>query len=191
MITLDQIQSQPLIVEALAWPFDFSLPRALRDSGWITLQPAFPFQVIAGESAGGVFIAYGGGEGEIEARPILHATSEGQAGRVAANLDEWLGLLMAIPYWGDLLKFSGGGQLDQMRLAATFMEKEYERHYPGLPEARDLVLAALPIPRIEDPIRVLHDNVHASDCTLVAEDGCEYESLFNKFTPANNRSWNV
>lgn len=36
---------------------------------------------------------------------------------------------------------------------------------------------------------MLHDNVHASDGTLVAEDGCEYESLFNDFTPAQNRHW--
>jgi hypothetical protein len=76
-----------------------------------------------------------------------------------------------------------------MRLAATFMAREYEEDYPDLPEARELILAALPIPVLEDPIKILHDNVHSTDCTLVAEDGCVWESLFNTFTPADNRSW--
>ena len=187
MITLAQIKSHPDVVEVLDWPFDFSLSQADRDSKWITLKPPFPFQVIAGEGTGGAFIAYG--EGEPERLPILHATSEGQAGRVASNLDEWLGILMTIPYWRDLLKFSGNGKIDDMILTSTFMEKEYEEDFPDLPEARELILSKFTIPRIEDPIQVLHDNVHASDCTLVADDGWEYESLFNKFTPADNRNW--
>ena len=187
MITLAQIKSHPEVVEALDWPFDFSLSRADQDSNWITLKPPFSFQVIAGEGTGGAFIAYG--EGEPESLPILHATSEGQAGRVASNLNEWLGILISIPYWRDLLKFSGNGQIEEMRLTSTFMEKEYEEDYHDLPEARELILSQLAIPNIADPIQVLHDNVHASDCRLVAEDGWEYESLFNKFTSADNRSW--
>lgn len=187
MITLAQIQSHPEVVEALDWPFDFSLSRAERESDWITLKPQIPFEVIAGEGTGGLFLAYG--EGALESLPILHTSSEGQAGRVASNLTELLGILMQIPYWRDLLKFSGSGQIDEMRLTSTFMEKEYEEDYPELPDARRLVLAKLPIPMIEDPIQVLHDNLHASDCTLVADDGWEYESLFNKFTASDNRNW--
>ena len=187
MNTLEQIMSHADVVEALDWPFDFSLTRADRDSDWIALKPPLPFEVIAGEGTGGVFIAYG--EGVFESLPILHATSEGQAGRVASNLDEWLGILISIPYWRDLLKFSGGGKIEEMRLTKTFIEKEYEEDYPDLREAHDLILSKLHIPEIQDPIQVLHDNIHASDCTLVADDGWEYESLFNKFTPADNRNW--
>lgn len=51
------------------------------------------------------------------------------------------------------------------------MEKECEEDHPDLPDARRLVLAKLSIPMIEDPIQVLNDNIHASDCTLVADDG--------------------
>ena len=179
MITLQEIESYADVVEALDWPFDFSLPRAKEDTAWIKLKPSFPFTVIAGEGTGGVFIAYG--EGKAEMLPILHATSEGQAGRIASNLDEWLGILISIPYWRDLLKFSGNSQLEEMRLTSTFMEKEYEEDYPDLPEAKKLILSRLAIPTIEDPIRILHENIHASDCTLVADDGWEWESLFNSF----------
>lgn len=187
MITLDDIKQLPDVEDALDWPFDFSLPRAEREYDWIRLKPTMPFQVIAGEGTGGAFLMYG--EGPPECLPILHATSEGAAGRVAANLTEWLGILIALPYWRDLLKFSGSGRLEEMRLAATFMEREYVEDYPDLPEARELILAQLSIPPLEDPIKVLHDNVHSTDCTLVAEDGAEWESLFNTFTPADNRSW--
>lgn len=69
------------------------------------------------------------------------------------------------------------------------MEREYAEEFPELFEARELILSKLRIPPLADPIQVLHANVHASDCTLAADDGREWESLFHKFTPADNRSW--
>lgn len=187
MITIADIKSSPRVVEDLDWPFDFSLPRADDDSDWIHLKPETPFTVIAGDGTGGVFLAYG--SGDVEVLPVLHGTSEGQAGKVASNLTEWLAILMAIPYWRDLLKFSGGGDLDEMRKTATFMEKEYAEDFGDLPEARQRIMDVLPIPTLDDPIKVLHDNVHGTDCVLVAEDGYEYESLFNRFKPSDNRNW--
>jgi hypothetical protein len=88
-----------------------------------------------------------------------------------------------------LLKFSGGGDLDEMRKAAIFMEKEYAEDFPDLPEARQRIMHVLPIPMLNDPIKVLHDNVHATNCVLVAEDGYEYESLFNTFKSSDNPNW--
>ena len=99
MITIAGIKSYPTVVEDLDWPFDFSLPRADDDSDWIQLKPATPFTVLAGEGTGGVFLAYG--TGDLESLPVLHGTSEGQAGKVGSNLTEWLAILMAIPYWRD------------------------------------------------------------------------------------------
>ncbi|MBB3208604.1 hypothetical protein FHS27_004436 [Rhodopirellula rubra] len=188
MITLAEIRSNATVVEDLDWPFDFSLDRADDDTDWIQLKQAQPFTVIAGEGTGGVFLSCGLSSAA-ESLPILHGTSEGQAGRVASNLTEWLAILMAVPYWRDLLKFSAGGQLDEMRKTATFMDKEYAEDFADLPDARERILALLPIPTLDDPIKVLHDNVHATDCVLVAEDGYEYESLFNKFRPSDNRNW--
>jgi len=187
MITIADIKSSPTVVEGLDWPFDFSLPRGDDDYDWIQLKPATPYTVVAGEGTGGVFLTYG--TGDLELLPVLHATSEGQAGKVASNLTEWLAILMAIPYWRDLLKFSGGGDLDEMRKTAIFMEREYAEEYDELPAARQRIMDVLPIPTLDDPIKVLHDNVHGTDCVLVAEDGYEYESLFNRFKPSDNRNW--
>jgi len=187
MITLADMQSSATTVEDLDWPFDFSLERADDDTEWIQLAPQQPFTVIAGEGTGGVFLAYG--DGILESLPILHGTSEGQAGRVASNLTEWLAILMAVPYWRDLLKFSAGGQLDEMRKTAIFMEIEYADDFADLPVARQRIMDILPIPTLDDPIKVLHDNVNATDCVLVADGDNKYVSLFNTFKSSDNPHW--
>jgi len=69
MITLADIQSSATVVEALDWPFDFSLERANEDIDWIQLKPAVPFAVIAGDGTGGVFLVYGAGAPET--MPVL------------------------------------------------------------------------------------------------------------------------
>ena len=76
-------------------------------TGW---KPAW----ILNLSTGGGFLAYGDGDGDFDQMPILYVTSEGQAGKVASNLSEWLAIVVAVPYWQDLLKFSGGGDLAEM-----------------------------------------------------------------------------
>lgn len=187
MIAIADLRKSEQLIEDLAWPFDFDVPRAADDSSWIKLDPETPFVVVAGEGTGGVFLAYG--HGETSTRPILHATSEGQAGRVASNLTEFLAILMEAPYWRDVLKFSGDGKLTEMRKTAVFMEREYADDFPDLSDVRSRIMKALPIPHIDDPIKTIHDSVHRTDCTLVADDGWRYESLFNRFKSSDNRNW--
>ncbi|MGF1759970.1 hypothetical protein L4D76_18935 [Photobacterium sagamiensis] len=186
MIKYSDLQSAD-IADALGESFDFELCRANDDSSWIKLDPNLPFTVLAGEGSGGVFLAYG--NLELEKRPILFASSEGQAGKVANNLPEFLALLMAIPYWFDLLKFSGNGDLSEMRKTALFMEPKYCEDYPESSEARELIQSHLALPEIEDPIAVLHACVNSTDCTVVADDGWKYETLFNSFVSSDNKSW--
>ena len=47
-------------------------------------------------------------------RHVLLATSEGQAGIMAASLQDCLELVIAHPYWQDVLRF-GKGDLSEMR----------------------------------------------------------------------------
>jgi hypothetical protein len=151
------------------------------------LFPTTPFVVVAGDGTGGVFLAYGCGDTAF--LPILYATSEGQAGRVASNLTEFLAILLAAPYWLDLLKFSGNGDLMEMRKTAMFMEREYAEDYPDLSDASRRIIKSLQLPQIDDPIKVIHDSVHATDCTLIADDGWHYDSLFNRFKSSDNPNW--
>lgn len=187
MISHDDLLLSERIIEDLARSFDFDLGRARDDTAWITLDPPTPFVAIAGEGAGGIFLAYG--DGDAKHLPILYATSEGQSGRVASNLTEFLGILLDVPYWDDLLKFSNNGSLPEMRKTAGFMEREYSEDFPELPATRQRIMSVLSIPKISDPIKTLHDSVHATDCAMVAEDGCRYDGLFNSFKSSDNPNW--
>jgi hypothetical protein len=187
MIILADIQKSQTVMDELASHCDFDLGRAARDSSWITLQPEHPFMVLAGESSGGVFLAYG--DGEVERRPVLYVTSEGQAGCIAANLTELIAMMLALPYWRDLLKFSEGGNLKEMRQAARFSEQDYVDEYAEFSAARKRILDTLPVPVIADPVKLLHDCVRTTDCSVVAEDGWRYDSLFHHFKSSDNPGW--
>lgn len=187
MIKLADIQSSEQLIEDLSRLFDFDVCRAADNSSWIKLSTTTPFIVVAGDGTGGVFLAYGCGDTAFQ--PILYATSEGQAGRVASNLTEFLAILLAVPYWFDLLKFSSNGDLMEMRKTALFMEREYAEDYPDLSEASRRIIKSLQLPHIDDPIKVIHDSVHATDCTLIADDGWHYDSLFNHFKSSDNPNW--
>jgi len=119
MITLSQITASEAISDDL-FSTGFDVYRASHDYSWFKLEPKIDFDVLAGEGSGGVFLAYG--SEKIESRPILHVTSEGAAGKVASNLDEWLGILVSLPFWVDILKFSGNGDLKEMRKTAVIMQ---------------------------------------------------------------------
>lgn len=186
MMTLDDLRRSQPATHDLALHFDFDPGRAARDSAWIKLAPQQAFTVVAGDSTGGVFLAYG--DGEIERRPILYVSSEGQAGRIASNLAELLAMMTALPGWHDVLKFSGNGNLEEMRRTARLIEQDGPDD-EAFPAATKRIMAAFPLPAIADPVKLLHDCVHASDCNVVADDGWRYESLFGHFNSSDNPFW--
>ena len=76
MIKLTDLQDSRAVIDDLAQAYDFDIDRASGDYSWIRLSPNHRFLVIAGESAGGAFVAYG--DGDFDRMPILYVTSEGQ-----------------------------------------------------------------------------------------------------------------
>jgi hypothetical protein len=186
MITLDDLLRSPSAMHDLALHFEFDVSRAGRDHAWIRLAPRQALTVVAGDSSGGVFIAYG--DGEIEQLPILYASSEGQAGRLASSLAELLALMMALPRWHDLLKFSGNGDLEEMRKTARLLEQDGPDD-EELPTATQRLMDMLALPVLADPVKLLHDGVHAGECKVIADDGSPYVSLFGQFTSSDNPFW--
>ena len=178
MIKLADLKDSRAVIDDLAHAYDFDIDRASGDYSWIRLSPEHRFLVIAGESTGGAFVAYG--NGDFDLMPILYVTSEGQAGKVASNLSEFLAIVLAVPYWQDLLKFSGGGDLAEMRRTAALVHENYAED-EIVTRAKTRLMKVLAIQEISDPIELFHHNVDTTDCTVVAEDGWRYESLFNNF----------
>ena len=186
MIKLSDITGSNTISDDMC-STDFNVYRASHDYSWIKFESKDDFVVLAGEGSGGAFLAYG--SGEVEVRPILHVTSEGSAGKIASNLDELLGILVSLPFWQDILKFSGNGDLNEMRKTAAIMQREYEKEYADILEACDRLRDALPVPPLPDAVQTFHDAIHGTDRRIVAQDGYCYQSLFNCFKSSDNSNW--
>lgn len=186
MIAFSQITASEAISDDL-FSTGFDVYRASHDYSWFELEPKIDCDILAGEGSGGSFLAYGAER--IEWRPILHVTSEGAAGKAASNLDEWLGILVSLPFWEDILKFLGNGDLKEMRKTAVIMQHQYELKDADILEACDRLKAALPIPSLRDPVRTFHNAIHGTDCRVVAHDGSYFQSLFNSFKPSDNPHW--
>ncbi len=179
MVSYRETSSSPRLIRDLAYHFDFDLVRSTGDHSWVTLSQPFKFDVLAGDGTGGLYLAYG--NGRLEERPVLYVSSEGQAGKIADNLDAALGVILMLPHWMDVLKFSGGGVLSEMRKTAASLGEEYEVDNPDLPAVRDRVFAELRLTKPNDPVVLLHTAVSQTDCTVIAKDGWKYESLFGGF----------
>jgi hypothetical protein len=121
----------------------------------------------------------------------LYVCHEGQAGVIAANLDEAVRLLIAAPYWRDLLKFSGGGELAHMLHAQSLLETDLQEEEPEINSVREELERLLNVQRLEDPILTIHRNVSRSEAAVKVTngEGEPFESLFNTFVPGDNPGW--
>lgn len=184
-ITAHHIVKNRRLVETLATAFDIDFTPAPGESVWFTVKAPESFLPIATEGAGGVFLQ------GVSSDSILYVTSEGQAGIVAASLAEFLQLVMAHPYWFDLLKFSGGGQLREMERVARYLEEELLEDKPSIQMSRDIVAQALLLASAPAPISALHFAVTSigTGISVQAPDGTECSGLFGSFVVEDNRMW--
>ncbi|GAA5207130.1 hypothetical protein [Streptomyces thinghirensis] len=98
---LRQIEREPSLAIALAWPGDFDVERRdpVED---LALPTGVPLHPIAGCGAGGTYFLCG--KAGAEERPVLYADSEGQATLIGADLVEAITLIVVLPLWRDLAK---------------------------------------------------------------------------------------
>jgi hypothetical protein len=168
----------PDVRDVLAFPFDFSIDEIPEDPLWFTTKPAIDLVPIAGEGSGGVYAQLAGSE------QILFVDSEGSGGLLADSLEDLVQLIVTHPYWRDVLKFSGGGNLAEMQRTVPWAAREYSDCYPDAPEALRLIQTTLNIMPSTGALARLHHSVSTSPqvIRLYAPDGSELESLFNRFT---------
>ena len=178
-------QFPPEVTKALAWPFDFDILRTSRDPLWFTVSPNIELTPLAGEGSGGIYA-------QMKDRgDILFVDSEGAGGIIAPNLESAILLFVCHPYWRDLLKFSGGGVLAEMRRTLPFAERAYYQDTPEARESGEMIRERLSLPHITDVVDVLFASVSSSPerLTLIAPDGSKLGSLFNRFTADRNPAW--
>ncbi|MDG9671266.1 hypothetical protein ONV78_26265 [Hahella sp. CR1] len=182
------ITENPEVVDILGWPFDFEIcePFLLSNNWPILLSKELV--VLAEDGTGGAYTILE--NIEPEKSPVVFLSSEGQAGMVAANLAEFIAVMVALPYWRDLLKFSASGKLSEMYKAVPFLKREELEDEPDIFSKKDVIYQALILPHLADPVQTLFDSVMSGiNIEINATDGTPYEGLFNTFSVSDNKSW--
>jgi hypothetical protein len=148
------------------------------EGAWITIDGATDFSVIARDGAGGLFIV------TPSSRRIIHASSEGQAGVIADDLESLMTLIVTCPYWQDVLKYSRNGNLDEMRRAAPLLESSWMGDEEEFAAAREFLTSELGISEPRDLIGALHRATSTPiDIRFHGQPGA---SLFGRFTIDDN-----
>ncbi|GIF49429.1 hypothetical protein Afe04nite_39680 [Asanoa ferruginea] len=139
--------------------------------------------LIACDGAAGRFFSVGA---EAPTQRVMYADSEGGAGMVGSSLGSSLATMVALPNWRDLLGFSGGGDLDQMRRAQAWLEDDMRRGCPDLDQVQATLVGGLELNLPDDPVLTLWESVHTTDPTDFFTDdqdgGLPWGSLFGEWT---------
>lgn len=171
------------IRELLEYPLDFRLLAAGESlADWYRVVGDEQFTAIAGDATGSRFLL-----GETSEH-LLYVSTEGQAGIVAASLQEFLQLLLLPVPWEDLLKFSGGGQLSEMQRCFEVLSQPEDDADVEYAEERVSAQRALALRfdlvADEAAVSLLHRAVAelSHRVPVVSPDGERFEGLFNSFT---------
>ena len=185
---LQRIDEDRGLAALLAEVFEFDVMRkAAADSP--RLASGLPLESIAGDFTGGKFYLCGNA-GSV--RPVLYASSDGDAGVVATDLREALALIVGFPYWRDCLGYSADGDLDAMQSAAVFLGRDLIANRPTIAVEQSRIAESLRL-TLEPPsvlVARLHSVVKNAgpDFTFIDDTG-EYGGLFGPFPPSRNKFW--
>lgn len=155
----------------------------------VRLRSGAHMEAIACDGTGGSFFLCGDGP----TRPVVYVSSEGQSGLIATDLTSALELVVGLPSWQDYLKFSAGGNLDDMLAAIDVIEGELVEDYPEVRAVQAQAVEALGLSGV--PVVDLVTRLHAAvtrtdpDHVVLAPDGSAYDPLYNTFRVADNPAW--
>ncbi|WFU81893.1 hypothetical protein QA645_03825 [Bradyrhizobium sp. CIAT3101] len=164
--------------EVVAWLGSLDVSFAPDEEPWFTIDGVESPRQIGSDGSGGAFVL-------LPAQNVLYVSSEGRAGVIAESFEAFIRLVVARPYWLDILKFSAGGDLQEMRRAADALEATLDDE-DDINEAREEIRESLDLPDADDPVGALYEAVAASDAIVRATDGSPFTTLFNRFSIDNN-----
>ncbi|KGJ64225.1 hypothetical protein BJA5080_06027 [Bradyrhizobium diazoefficiens SEMIA 5080] len=148
------------------------------DESWFTIDGIESPRQVGSDGSGGAFVL-------LPSQNVLYVSSEGRAGIIAGTFEAFIQLVVVRPYWLDILKFSAGGDLAEMRRAADALEATLDDE-DEINEAREQIRKGLDLPKPDDPVGALYEAVAASDAIVRATDGSPFTTLFNRFSIDNN-----
>ncbi len=118
-------------LRGMLWSFDFEVQDPDHDAIWFDTAPLQPFEVVAAKGSGCVYALTG------MQRHVLFVTSEGQAGIIAEDLNQCLELIVAYPYWEDVLRRSEGDLEALRRIFRDGLEEFEEGALDDNPEIEE------------------------------------------------------
>ena len=179
---LETIHADEDLADLLAEVCEFDVSRAKHDEPE-RLSSGKALESVAGDFSGGTFFRCGPPG---STRPVLYASSEGQAGIIAGSLAEAVETMAGLPAWRDCLAYSADGDLAAMRSAAEKLARDEREKWPDVAEKRVELLRALAVtpPPVPELLARLRDAVAgtAPDFVLVDEAGEEYGTLFGEWS---------
>lgn len=176
------------LIGILSQYYDFEIVEANSNTNDNFFEVDVKVTIIAQDASGGVFALYG--DGVEEDLPVIFISSEGQAGKVGKNIEEFLSIMITCPYWRDLLKFSGNGQLSEMLKSQPFLEDEILKDIPEIESVKNKVFSMLSMCGISKPVETLYESMESKPYVHVSSlEGEKFDSLFNKFVVADNPLW--
>ena len=164
--------------DVVAWLGSLDVSFAPEQEPWFTIDGVESPRQIGSDASGGAFVL-------LPSQHVLYVSSEGRAGIIAESFEAFIQLVVARPYWLDILKFSGGGDLQEMRRAADALEATLEDE-ADVKAAREEIRGRLDLPEPDDPVGALYEAVAASDAIVRATDGSPFTTLFNRFSIDDN-----
>jgi hypothetical protein len=175
----DMLLVNSKVCELLARAFDFAVSIERDAKTWFAVDGAERIDVIARDGSGGVYVTFP------QSPHVIYAASDGEAGVIAANVEEAVALVTTYPYWRDLLHSSGNGSIGKMRRAARRLEAAAQgdlEDQEDLDQLRITIRSALGLAESKDLITALHQCAASSDVIVRAKDGWPCKSLFGRFT---------
>lgn len=165
--------------------FDFELlERPVDAEEYTTPSPWLPAFTVPGASAavigrdamGGLYVLCE--FSAPRATRCVHLDTSGHIVVLGESLQEAVWLLVAVPYWRELLARDAANSLDAMQTAARELEREVFDDLPNLPEARAYLQAFFAFaPPTSDAVTRLYELNRASDSiTVLSPHGWRYES---------------
>lgn len=177
-MTLETLADDEPLAELFADLCEVELPVGEGEAPLFAVEGVSDLTVFARDGSGGQFVL------SLSSGRIFLFGSEGSAGAIAENVAGFLALVVRMPYWRDVLHYSGGGQIEQMRRAAAALEDDFAYDDHGL-MARETLIAALEIEQSGDIIAELHAT-SSSGARIRDQWGSDAEPLFGRFVIEDN-----
>lgn len=176
MLVTPEILRADKKIRGMLWSFDFEVQDLHYDAIWFDTAPLQPFDVVAAKGSGCVYALAG------MQRHVLFVTSEGQASIIAEDLNQCLELVIAYPYWEDILRRSEGDLEALRRIFRDGLEDLEEAALddnPEIDEFRPLLRKQLGLGKAGESAKRLHHavTVLGAGVTVRSPDGYPSEPL--------------